>query len=112
MTLGNAAKAELLLIILCPSCGHQVEPVRAEMALVTSGSPHRTIYRGGGSATQSLSGEAIPVFLVCAENRALERDPVVWLTLPQNEGGMMANLVKELSSRESGHGPCQRVHPR
>jgi len=32
MTLGNAAKAELRLIVWCCSCGHQVEPDPAEAA--------------------------------------------------------------------------------
>jgi hypothetical protein len=30
MTLGNAAKAELQLIVWCHGCGHQVEPDPAE----------------------------------------------------------------------------------
>jgi hypothetical protein len=32
MTLGNAAKAELRLIVGCRGCGHQVEPDPAELA--------------------------------------------------------------------------------
>jgi hypothetical protein len=56
MTLSNAAKAELLLIILCPSCGHQVEPVRAEMALVTSGHPTE---RSTAAADQLLSRSVV-----------------------------------------------------
>jgi hypothetical protein len=32
MTLGNAAKAELRLIVWCRSCKHQVEPDLAELA--------------------------------------------------------------------------------
>jgi hypothetical protein len=32
MTLGNAAKAELRLIVWCRGCGHQVEPVPAQLA--------------------------------------------------------------------------------
>jgi hypothetical protein len=31
MTLGNAAKAELQLIVWCRGCGHQVEPNPAEL---------------------------------------------------------------------------------
>jgi hypothetical protein len=32
MTLGNAAKAEVRLIVWCRACSHQVEPDPAEMA--------------------------------------------------------------------------------
>jgi hypothetical protein len=32
MTLGKAAAAKVRLIIWCKGCGHQVEPVPAEMA--------------------------------------------------------------------------------
>jgi hypothetical protein len=32
MTLGNAAKAELRLIVWCRGCGHQVQPDPAQLA--------------------------------------------------------------------------------
>ena len=67
MTLGNAAKAELLLIVWCRDCGPQIEPDPAQLA-----------ERYGADIQSSIGASGW-----CAPNAATGW--ISWLTRPRRE---------------------------
>ena len=59
MTLGNAAAAQVRLIVWCKACQHQVEPDPAERGLSTAPIPASSIGATGSSVPSAADGRLI-----------------------------------------------------